>query len=119
MKTHVIDTNVAVAANGRDTHANKACQLACMDALVLVATQKVAIDDRGLILKEYGNRLNYAGRPGVGDFFSSMFSTISIGPTAYAELPFHRQTTTSAASASFRPTSWTDPTASSSQLRRR
>ena len=69
MKTHVIDTNVAVAANGRDTHANKACQLACMDALVLVATQKVAIDDRGLILKEYGNRLNYAGRPGVGDFF--------------------------------------------------
>ena len=74
MKANVVDTNVAIVANGRDTHADNACQLACVDALGSTATQKVAIDDGGLILDEYRKHLNYSGRPGVGDkFFKHVF----------------------------------------------
>ena len=74
MKPHVIDTNVAIVANGRDTHADDACQLACVDALALVATQEVAIDDGGLMLAEYAEHLRFAGRPGIGDkFFKHVF----------------------------------------------
>ena len=35
----------------------------------LVARETVAIDDGNLILDEYRNHLNFAGRPGVGDLF--------------------------------------------------
>ena len=66
----VVDTNVAVAANGRDTHADEQCQLACVTRLrSLVEHGVVVVDDRGLIFDEYRNRLNLSGRPGVGDLF--------------------------------------------------
>ena len=33
MTAFVVDTNVAIAANGRETHADHLCQLACMEKL--------------------------------------------------------------------------------------
>ena len=66
----VVDTNVAMGANGRETHADARCQLACVERLKsLAAGEVVAIDDRGLILDEYRGRLNFSGMPGVGDVF--------------------------------------------------
>ncbi len=76
MTAFVVDTNVAVAANGRETHADSQCQLTCVQRLVsLVAREVIAIDDRGLILGEYKKHLNFSGGPGVGDmFFKHVFN---------------------------------------------
>jgi len=68
--TFVVDTNVAIVANGRETHADARCQLTCVERLKsLAAGEVVTIDDRGLILDEYRRRLNLSGMPGVGDLF--------------------------------------------------
>ena len=70
MTVFVVDTNVAIAANGRGTHADMRCQLTCVRKLnSLVARETVAVDDRNLILDEYRNHLNFAGSPGAGDMF--------------------------------------------------
>lgn len=69
----VVDTNVTIAANGRDTHANFACQLACIEFLQELTSSKsdhqVFLDDCELILSEYRSYLNHKGAPGVGDQF--------------------------------------------------
>ena len=77
MSVFVVDTNVAIAANGRDTHADERCQLACTEKLEgLVRHGIVAVDDVGLILEEYRHHLYYSGRPGVGDvFFKHVFNS--------------------------------------------
>ena len=73
--TFVVDTNVAIAANGRKTHADEECRLTCVEKLESLEQKVVAIDDGGLILEEYGNCLNYSGGPGVGDeFFMYVFN---------------------------------------------
>ena len=76
MTTFVVDTNVAIAANGRWTHADTRCQLTCVQRLKsLVARETVAIDDGNLILDEYKKHLNFSGGPGVGDvFFKHVFN---------------------------------------------
>ena len=72
----VVDTNVAIAANGRATHADLRCQSTCVQQLrSLVKDGVVAIDDRGLILDEYKRHLSFSGAPGVGDaFFRHVFN---------------------------------------------
>jgi len=69
----VVDTNVAVAANGRDTHAGLPCQVACIEFLQKVVSagsrHQMFLDDLGLILGEYRGRLNHRGAPGTGDIF--------------------------------------------------
>ena len=76
MTTFVVDTNVAIAANGLGTHADMRCRLACVRRLKsLVAGETVAIDDGNLILDEYKNHLSFSGGPGVGDvFFKHVFN---------------------------------------------
>ncbi len=70
MMVYVMDTNVAVAANGRDTHADTACQLACVKRIrALIDEGILGVDDKGLIVKEYADRLNFSGAPGAGDAF--------------------------------------------------
>lgn len=68
-----IDTNVAISANGRDTHAELKCQLRCLEFLQEIASSRskmvVVLDEGGKIIKEYGQHLNYHGQPGVGDLF--------------------------------------------------
>ena len=80
-KDVVVDTNVPVVANGRDTdQADEACQLACIKAIVEVQeSRRVVLDDQGhppaspegyrTIWDEYKDNLNFPGEPGVGDKF--------------------------------------------------
>ena len=77
MTAFVVDTNVAIAANGRDTHADLPCQSTCVQTLrSLVAEGVVAIDDGTLILDEYKRHLRFSGAPGVGDaFFKHVFNS--------------------------------------------
>ena len=84
--TFVVDTNVAIAANGRGTHVDEQCQLACVQKLrSLVAQETVAIDDRWLVLDEYKKHLNFSGMPGVGDvFFKHVVNNQSQGKYAFA-----------------------------------
>ena len=76
MTTFVVDTNVAIVANGRGTHADLRCRLTCVQRLkALVAGERVAIDDGNRILDEYRNHLSFSGGPGVGDvFFKHVFN---------------------------------------------
>ena len=71
MTPYVVDTNVAIAANGRGTHADRRCQLTCVEKLEsVVAREIVAIDDGHAILNEYRRHLRPLGElPGVGDMF--------------------------------------------------
>lgn len=98
----VIDTNVAISANGVNTHASWACQLACIELLQNCKKLHLAIDKTGLIMDEYQRHLSYAGQPGVGDMFfkylhDNQYSThnilmVNITPSdddrkGFAELP--------------------------------
>ena len=70
MNVFVVDTNVAIAANGRNTHADVQCRLACVEKLQdVVENQVIAIDDQRAIVDEYLKHLNHSGEPGVGDTF--------------------------------------------------
>ena len=75
MTPFVVDTNVAIVANGCGTHADLRCQLTCVEQLESVAAgEVVAIDVGDSILGEYIKHLNLSGRPGVGDkFFKHVF----------------------------------------------
>lgn len=69
----VVETNVPIAANGRETHASLACQYTCTEFLEKLASPKsntsIILDEQGMILDEYRHYLNYKGQPGVGDMF--------------------------------------------------
>lgn len=65
----VIDTNVAISANGINTHVSDACQLACSELLANCKSLCIAIDKTGLIMEEYSKYLSHAGRPGIGDMY--------------------------------------------------
>lgn len=66
----IVDTNVAVVANQRDTHATTNCIRACVNRLDLIRKEQIAVfDDKGLILREYRRQLRSEGQPGVGDQF--------------------------------------------------
>ena len=75
MTAFVVDTNVPIAANGKETHADIPCQLICIERLEsLVENGIVAVDDKSFILGEYENYLHYSGQPGAGDaFFKHVF----------------------------------------------
>ena len=81
MTAFVVDTNVAIAANGRRTHADSRCQLACVKRLnSVVKGEVVAIDAKGEILQEYRRHLSHQGMPGVGDaFFKHVFDNQYMG----------------------------------------
>ena len=69
--TVVVDTNVAIVANGRANHiADQRCVGACIDNLRnIVDKGRVAIDDGYRILDEYRRNLSPSGQPGTGDMF--------------------------------------------------
>ena len=71
MSAFVVDTNVAIVANGgRRTHADERCQLTCVERLEdLVNHDTIAVDEAGLMLGEYAYHLSRSGAPGVGDKF--------------------------------------------------
>jgi hypothetical protein len=73
----VIDTNVAIGANGKNgrgelADVSRTCQLTCIELLENCKNLHIVIDNIGyesLIIEEYANHLSYAGEPGVGDMF--------------------------------------------------
>ena len=77
MTSFVVDTNVAIVANGRGTHADLQCQSACFKRLqLLMNSEVIALDDKGFVLAEYANRLSFSGMPGMGDaFFKHVFNS--------------------------------------------
>lgn len=69
-KHWVVDTNVLVSANGRDTHASPECQLRCAEFLqAVIKGDIVVLDDDDKILNEYNTYINFGGEPGIGDYF--------------------------------------------------
>lgn len=99
----VVDTNVAVVANGKSTAGAK-CTEACAKKLQeIVDCGHVVIDDSRLVLREYSANLNQSGQPGVGDHFyrwllinqfnTARCSCVRITPSegSYAEFPRHRE----------------------------
>ena len=71
MTAFVVDTNVAIVANGGgDENIDEECLLTCANRLErLVEKEAVAIDETGHILGEYADHLSWSGGPGVGDAF--------------------------------------------------
>lgn len=75
MNRCVVDTNVAIVANGRsDPIEPRPPSIACREATVnflreLVAGGTIIVDAAGEILTEYRRYLNPHGQPGVGDRF--------------------------------------------------
>jgi hypothetical protein len=94
----VIDTNVAISANGINTHASVACQLACSELLANCKKLCIALDKTGLIMDEYRKHLSHAGQPGVGDMYfkylhdnqhaENKIETVSITPLNDASCGF-------------------------------
>jgi hypothetical protein len=65
----VVDTNVAIVANGRAGH-SVSCRFAALGFLeVLVRRGRVVLDLAGAIQEEYRRHLSPTGEPGVGDRF--------------------------------------------------
>lgn len=65
----VIDSNVAIVANGRSPQASILCQIACVELLRCHKQLLICLDESSLIMDEYAKHLCYAGSPGVGDVF--------------------------------------------------
>ena len=79
-KTKVLDTNVAVVANGR-SNARPDCIRNCVSALDTIRKSgKVAVDDGWRIIKEYRTNLNDSGQPGPGDLFLKWLLTNRTNP---------------------------------------
>lgn len=70
MKRRVVDTNVLVVANGRNTNATDSCREATIDGLKSIVDQaRIVIDAAGEIVDEYRKHCEAAGQPGLGDQF--------------------------------------------------
>ncbi|EIU6778005.1 hypothetical protein L5155_004594 [Vibrio parahaemolyticus] len=65
----VIDSNVAIVANGNSPQASISCELACVELLESCEHLSICLDETNLIMDEYAKHLSYAGSPGVGDMF--------------------------------------------------
>jgi hypothetical protein len=70
MKRRVVDTNVAIVANGSNTNASPLCQLAALEGLrAILQDGRIIVDAAGDMLAEYRRLLSPSGQPGVGDRF--------------------------------------------------
>lgn len=66
----VVDTNVAIVANGGAWMETPECVRACIDRLEVVRRSEVVLlDDGERILDEYTRNLSFSGGPGAGDAF--------------------------------------------------
>ena len=75
----VMDTNVAIVANGKTPQAGDGCVETCISTLLeLRERHRLLLDEQGLILDEYRRHLSPSGQPGVGDaFFKWLWSNQS------------------------------------------
>ena len=88
MEAVVIDTNVLVVANGKAAapQASKKCIILCRARLaeILRGTERVLLDDKKRIIREYRNNLNEKGR-GFGDRFWLELKRRFYNPKGYPE----------------------------------
>ncbi len=67
----VVDTNVAMVAQGLAPQADQACVDACQEALAeLTESFRLVLDEEDEIASEYVEALGHAGKPGVGRAFA-------------------------------------------------
>ena len=79
----VMDTNVAVVANGQTAQASPNCVRKCIESLRQIRKDcRILLDDKDLILKEYRTNLRPSGQPGPGDAFYKLLYE-SLGNPAY------------------------------------
>ena len=71
MMAVIVDTNVAVVANGQSSQASPACVDTCIDRVerIIRGEEKLVLDNRWVILSEYIRNLRSSGEPGAGDRF--------------------------------------------------
>jgi hypothetical protein len=70
MLRRVIDSNVAIVANGRETNAGPKCRLRAIERLnELLADGQIVVDVAGEMIDEYRRYCEPKGQPGVGDRF--------------------------------------------------
>lgn len=66
----LVDTNVAIVANGKSEQANDSLVEQCIDALLEVTQNGgLVVDDGDRIVGEYRQNLSLSGQPGTGDLF--------------------------------------------------
>lgn len=66
----LVDTNVAVVANGKSEQADDSLVEKCIDAILEVTRNGgLVVDEGGLIFEEYRLNLSLSGQPGTGDAF--------------------------------------------------
>ena len=85
----IVDTNVAVVANGRQKspQASPACVISCAGHLHdLQLHHTLVIDDGWRILREYLRELSPSGQPGVGDAFLKWVLTNQANPARCAQV---------------------------------
>ena len=69
-RTTIVDTNVVLIANGQHQDVTPACVTACTLALQKIKdSERIALDDRFLILREYLNKTQPRKGKGPGDVF--------------------------------------------------
>lgn len=69
-KPCIVDTNVAMVANGGSTQASGDMQIECIDLLLdITRTGGLVLDAGDRIFEEYRKNLDLAGQPGAGDYF--------------------------------------------------
>ena len=75
--TVIVDTNVAVVANGGSGQASEECEETCINRLQEITTGeiKLVLDDHRRIIEEYRGNLSPHGQPGVGDAFLKWVET--------------------------------------------
>ena len=87
--TVIVDTNVAVVANGKSEQASWDCKDSCIDKLLEITDGdlKLALDDQRRIIDEYRNKLNPDGQPGVGDAFLKWVEVNWANPNRCVRVP--------------------------------
>ena len=67
----IVDTNVAVVANGQSPQASPNCIDTCINRVerIIRGEEKLVLDNRWIILSEYMRNLRSSGEPGAGDRF--------------------------------------------------
>lgn len=78
----VVDTNVAVVANGKSEQASAGCVSKCLLQLKRIINEKdrIVIDDQWFIIREYMTNLRSSGEPGLGDEFLKWVLTNQTNP---------------------------------------
>jgi len=71
MMAVVVDTNVAVVANGHSPQASRNCVDICINRLegIIRGEERLVLDNRWKIISEFSDNLRSSGEPGAGDRF--------------------------------------------------